>query len=258
MRAAVWNRRVPKQGHLLDDCEDAAFPSRVSRNERQGLRIGVADGTTEGLRSGPWATMLLETVCRARGDLRLNPPLTRAMRRWDQYMQHYLRERLDNDRPIQWFERRGLDIGEAATLLVASLAQGPGDGGTWTAISVGDCELFHVRESSLLRWWPIADSSLFGRSPPVVTSKCGTAHEVVEEAEFACGEWRPGDQFILATDAIAEWLLSDHEQGNTPWAGLTTLLTEDRSDVFTAWVSDLRQAGSMRNDDVAVLLTDLS
>ena len=66
----------------------------------------------------------------------------------------------------------------------------------------------------------------------------------------AGGECEAGDTFILASDAIACWLLAKHAEGERPWE---TLLALDRSG-WSAWVDEQRSAGLMHNDDTTLVI----
>ena len=61
---------------------------------------------------------------------------------------------------------------------------------------------------------------------------------------------RTGDHLLLATDALAEWLVRAAGSGDAQWRELTTI---EHPRVFQDWVDRLREAGAMRNDDVTLL-----
>ena len=58
-----------------------------------------------------------------------------------------------------------------------------------------------------------------------------------------------GDLFILASDALACWILARNDEGQKPWE---TLLALD-SVGWAAWVEEQRSAGAMRNDDTTLV-----
>ncbi len=58
------------------------------------------------------------------------------------------------------------------------------------------------------------------------------------------------------TDALACWFFRESEQGNKPWLVLRNLDTQG-SVSFEKFVTDLRSAGLMKNDDVTLLRIDI-
>ncbi len=69
------------------------------------------------------------------------------------------------------------------------------------------------------------------------------------------GDWRTGDTFFLATDAMGAWFLRSYEQGTPPWRVLDRFATPD---TFAAWVDALRQERALRNDDVTLMRVDVA
>ena len=74
---------------------------------------------------------------------------------------------------------------------------------------------------------------------------------VWSELSYEEGGVEPGDIFLLATDALAHWFLREGEKGEQPWNILTILETDL---AFASFVGDLREKGSIRNDDTTLLL----
>jgi DUF971 family protein len=75
-----------------------------------------------------------------------------------------------------------------------------------------------------------------------------------EDVKFAEGELDTGETLIVATDAFSQWFLKMHENGEKPWALLSTI---SNNEAFRALMDKLRDAGEMRNDDVTVLMVTI-
>ncbi len=58
------------------------------------------------------------------------------------------------------------------------------------------------------------------------------------------------------TDALACWFFKEREQGNKPWMLLRDLDTQGNVS-FEKFISVLRSAGRMKNDDVTLLRIDI-
>jgi hypothetical protein len=69
------------------------------------------------------------------------------------------------------------------------------------------------------------------------------------------GILRPGEALLLATDALAQHLLESAEAGSFAGPGLLGLEEEDD---FAMWVAMAREAGQLRNDDVALGVIELT
>jgi len=67
----------------------------------------------------------------------------------------------------------------------------------------------------------------------------------VEQLATAEGDLRLGDTLVMATDALAQWFLRRHEQGERPWASLPA----DAD--FAGFIAEQRAQRRLRNDDIA-------
>ena len=75
-------------------------------------------------------------------------------------------------------------------------------------------------------------------------------HQSLAALQTREGTCRAGDLFVLATDALAEWFLRQLEIGAQPWQGLIGMT----QDTFPSMITRLRQEGTMRNDDVTLII----
>jgi hypothetical protein len=65
------------------------------------------------------------------------------------------------------------------------------------------------------------------------------------------GEFRYGDTFYLMTDAIANWFITQLEEGKRPWRTLDEYLDFDH-EALTKYLTLLRDEGKIKNDDVTI------
>jgi hypothetical protein len=79
------------------------------------------------------------------------------------------------------------------------------------------------------------------------------------------GDWQPRDAFYLPTDALAQWMLAEHEAGRPPWPLFRSLRhaddhcgngAEPRS--FETVVADLRENSGLHNDDTTLLRVEVA
>ncbi|HEV7888367.1 MAG TPA: hypothetical protein VGO92_12475 [Acidimicrobiales bacterium] len=251
MRALTTSFWLPRGGNDAAEYEDAFQPRKDGRHSARRLRFAVADGASESMLSGRWADLLTRTWCKAqRGQTA--EILADGMRQWDGELAAYLAARQTHNRPIQWFEEPGLARGAFATLLGVQFTTRRTSSGAWTATSLGDTCLFQVREDELVTSFPLKSSADFGSSPNLVPSRGEDPEVVAAHAEERDGEWRSGDLFVLATDALSAWFLSEVEAERRPWEQLLGFTSRGQA-AFAEWANGLRTQGKLRNDDVTVV-----
>ena len=71
------------------------------------------------------------------------------------------------------------------------------------------------------------------------------------------GDWEPGDIFYLATDALAQWLLSELESGRPPWSVLRDLCADDDATLYSRLIDELRESQGLHNDDTTLLQVEV-
>jgi hypothetical protein len=230
----------PKSGNSEEEYEDA-WAHRHTRTPA-GIRVAVADGATESSFAKLWAVLLAESY--ARSDVAGAEFLARlgaARRLW--------RGRLAG-RPLPWFASEKAEQGAFAAFLGVQI-----DAHTkqWTALAVGDCCLMQVddvgKRMRVLKAFPLEKSSQFTMSPYLIGSK-SDAEPPTERIHISKGSLRDGDMLLLATDAVAAWLLKRHEDGRPLWRWLYRKLSTPES--FAALVAYGRKTG-LRNDDFTLV-----
>ena len=86
-------------------------------------------------------------------------------------------------------------------------------------------------------------------SPYLIGSR-SDGESLNERIQISKGSLRDGDMLLLATDAVAAWLLRQHEEGRPLWKWLyRKLSTPER---FAAMVAYGRKNG-LRNDDFTLV-----
>lgn len=243
---------LAKEGNAVEECEDAYFAKCPSPADGWLASFAIADGATESMLSGQWASILVRQFCRRGGG---SPTIDEQLLReahdvWRRWKRFYLLGRAAQGRPIQWYEEPGLEAGAFSTLTGLTLLKDPC---IWVATAVGDSCLFQVRGGRLGAAIPIRDSLDFGNRPPLICSEPLRNQSILDEADQATGDLRTGDEFYLLTDALASWFLREYEADVHPWADLAALASSGDASTFEAWVTDLRGEARLRNDDVALL-----
>lgn len=264
-RAQWW--WTQKSGSSAQEYEDAAYcwqsgePGVDSAGRAvASLYASVSDGASESLLARDWAGLLVQDTVesmRLAGDWWQELPtfvrdlMDRSALHWDAFLARYQAERAAQGRPIAWYEQPGLEKGAFATVLGAEIRATVLEDGTtrwfWYAFALGDSCLFQLRDGRLLESFPMRSVEEFGITPQLLGSRNHDVELVAERMRVAWGELLPGDELLLATDALAAWLLA-----SAPTVALPAFAHFDQQD-FAEWVDDQRARARMRNDDVTLV-----
>jgi hypothetical protein len=223
--------RLPKWGSSEAECEDAYA------GDAEAGRFAVADGASESAFALPWAEALAAGYVAHRGPWSRWLPATRAA--WA--------TACERDAMPWYVEAKFMD-GAFATLLGLALRRPCADGRRrWRALAVGDSCLFQIRGDRLRRAFPITRVADFGNRPALLGSRpqAGRCKRC-----RVTGTWRPGDTFLLMTDAMAKWFLEEAAGGRLPW---DQLRWAQSAAAFAEFVNDRREAGRIRNDDTTLV-----
>jgi hypothetical protein len=257
MEAFLTPLRLQKGGNAEGEYEDAYYPAGHGTWEGAELRFAIADGASEGMLSGAWAGILVKLHCRFDWTCgSVERFLERAYRDWSSFKSEYLRDR-EKRNPVQWYEEPGLREGAFSTLLGLTLTCSSDDrSGEWAAFAVGDSCLFQVRCGTLVKKFPVEQSSDFNDRPVLLASNPAQNDQAISAIRRVSGTFEPGDAFYLMTDALARWSLREDEEGRNPWTLLRVVNTAE-APAFDVWIDGLRNTKELRNDDVTLIRIDL-
>lgn len=272
MRISIQSFWLPKAGNTLKEYEDD-YDFSYNQNVRgrretkphfatstrtmKRPRFAIADGATESSFSGLWAHQLVEIyVDKA-------PKKPAALRKWVEQCSLVWKQHIAT-LELPWHAQNKVRQGAFAALLGLNLhpLESETSIGSWTALAVGDTCLFQIRQNELIQRFPIQYAAQFGYRPILLSSIPEKNQKVwAAEADMsASGTWQPGDVFFLATDALAHWFLMEFEQGRTPWQTIYDMAEQAQafSDSFPQWIEAQQQAGTLRNDDVTLLVITIN
>ena len=238
----------PKAGNRPDECEDdcrVIYPGDSGRP----ARIVICDGASESAFARPWAQALARAFAESPPHL---PDLDNAsLAQWLERPQQEWRRGVPWER-LPWHGEAKARAGAMAALLAMTIGQRPTRPGVypWRAIAVGDCCLFLVRDDNLAQSFPMDNAAQFNNNPPLVCSNPANNAGLWPQVRQLNGECRRGDLIILASDALAGWLLQDYESGGRPWQ---TLLSLKSAAQWRKWLQSRREQRAMRNDDTTLI-----
>ncbi|PSQ80130.1 MAG: hypothetical protein BRD46_04950 [Bacteroidetes bacterium QS_8_68_15] len=253
--AGIFRARVfwmPKGGSSAEEYEDA-FAVSEERAAGAPFRAAVADGATEAAFARRWARLLAD------GFAEHGPAAVRSHDEWPALQEKWRASVAAQAEALPWYGAEKAAAGAFAALLGLELfpETGPPDlpssgptGGAWRAVSVGDANLFHLRDGETVRAWPREDPEDFGSRPALLPSRADAETPTLRRTE---GRYQPGDAFALATDAAAAWLLRCETSAPGARTDPARALTWDDEAAFAEAVRAARDEGALDNDDTTVL-----
>jgi hypothetical protein len=236
---------MPKKGSSQDEYEDAACPAEELELETGQFRCAVADGATEASFADRWARLLVKGFCDGTRISELQPL-------WKQEIAGL---------ELPWYAQEKAEEGAFAALVGLAISDGDtGSGGTWEAQAVGDSIMLHTRQAELLSSFPLSHPDQFNNSPELVSSNPVNCQAPDAMLTSSAGQWLPGDEFLLLTDAIGGWALARQKNSGDALAVLATIRTQQTLNELVDKERAEKTADgrpNMRNDDVTFLRIEL-
>ena len=242
MNLTVYPFITHKKAESFDDCQDA-----YEVNEEIS-RYAVADGATRSFFPKFWAERLVKRFCE-RSDLFLNGEnwkewLVPIQEEWYKRVEERVKTR------NQFYLTNSFNAREPAVATFIGLEIDKVEG-KWQAIIIGDSCLFHKSHSEF-KSYLIERSEDFTSHPAAFASFPERNHY---DPEFVGGEIQSGDVFILATDALAKWIVQHEESAQVE--EVVDQLKQIKTDKqFYSFVDLARDHKNIRlvNDDVTLML----
>lgn len=257
MRIACQTFCLPKAGRSFVDCEDAYFPGELDGTQlyevaQEGVdlfRTSVSDGATDSIFSKLWAQLLAFGYGAGKWESDITAEtVIEEQNAWSDFVAK---------QQLPWYAEEKAELGAFAAFVGLTLYE---RSKRWSAMAIGDCCVFQIRNGECISSFPIASSSAFSNFPLLLCSVPERNGNVFDSKKVAVdGSWQSGDLFLLMSDTVACWFLSQMEAGLTRSA-VESLDSIHSLDAFVSLVSHARATrGSdgnflMRDDDVTVTL----
>jgi len=244
-QSASWDLQLrqlllPKLDHDASECEDAiAFDIHTAR-------FAVTDGATEAFHAQQWAKNLAEHWVRNESTLTLDD-----FRKWVADEGRELHDSWSG-LTLSWYSEEKARAGSFAAFVGVELDLKT-DAPSWQAIALGDTCLLHCRGAALLKSLPLSRSESFNSAPMLVASNAVLHESTMQSVVIDSGSCENGDVLLLMSDAAASWCLQRFENGDFDPDFLTARADEELQRFF----DDERQAGRIRNDDLAIMRIEI-
>jgi hypothetical protein len=240
----VWELRtqqilLPKSGFAASECEDF-----IGINE-QNCRFAVADGATEAFDARSWAQRLAHNWVQSDSGL-----TAEGFQEWIAAEGRALHSSW-NQLTLPWYAEEKARNGSFAAFVGVELdleAEVP----AWKAIALGDACLLHCRDGVLLKSLPLSDSASFNSAPLLVASDPALHKSSAHALVIDSGACQNNDILFLLSDAVAAWYLEHFEQND-----FSGVVEHNDEAGIAAFFENERQAGRIKNDDIAVIRLEI-
>ncbi len=231
---------LPKMGEAVSTNQDR-LACRAD-----GRMVAISDGAGSSLYPGEWAQILVDSFCKSEPSLTLSN--SQVSKQWlpplqEEWRQFYL-EKLRSPSKKWWQGGSSTKSHGSATFLGLALR----DNNCWSAIAVGDSCLFKYSplDQSLLSF-PLQTSLEFKSTTSCFSSlpEYPSAIPVSKQGAYAIG-----DYFLLATDALSQCILAEHENKSIDWSQLFEVSCHQD---FRELVVKLRHQKKIKNDDTSLI-----
>ncbi len=257
MEPLTWfSHSISKFGNKPSENEDAVIPSEIygcvnGKSERASF--AVADGATQTSFSGLWANCLVKHCTQARlSEYAFLDAVKKAGVEWQVSLQG-----LD----LPWHAMEKVRQGAFSALAWLEIQYDPLHPSTaysWRALAVGDCCLFIAHNHKIYLSLPLQNPSEFNNSPVLIPSKSEKMDSIKGKIHMARGSLKRGDQLILASDAMASWIMRKPATNPSDYQNMVRVIKDTgNSPQFSGFINTLRKNGEIRNDDTSIIYIEL-
>lgn len=240
--------RASKEAESIDGCQDA-YCINTKAN-----RYAIADGATRSFYPAEWARLIVEHFCNNPSDLNKSLFLNSNWEEWLMPIQQewYADIEREVEKSEKYYVKNRFAKKEAAGSTFVGMEfnyVAENKQLHWQAMIVGDSCLFHVTKDTLESFL-LTKSEEFTNFPECFASFSKDNHFT---PKFISGEAKNGDVFLLATDALAKWILQQKEGKN--WEKVwNTFISLESEDDFERFIYNIRNDQHIPLDDDDVTL----
>ena len=240
-----------KEGEAAKDYQDAHTSNTNMK------RFAVADGATRSFMSAPWSKLLVDRFCHDNDSINKELLTTHNWTSWIKPIQTKWDEKIQaivNDNPEKYglFNRYQKKESADATFVGIQLSQINDKLLKWESMIIGDSCLFVLSNGQVTSY--LLTSPVEFDYHPACFSSIGDRNNQYKP-KFQNGHAEIGDTFILATDALAKWMLTQSE--SLGWDKVFKQLNSLKSQRdFERFVRHARQRtkDALENDDVTLMI----
>jgi Protein phosphatase 2C len=246
MRAQVTMLRHWKSEHSEETCEDAS-----GENTANGL-FAVADGAGTTLFSDAWAASLVRLFLRI--PLLSGDPFETEW--WVRLAQEQFKNEFPAMTDMSWNAQQKVQSqGSYTTLATLCFSACEASHARAELLVFGDSCVFASRPSEeRIFSFPLQHAEEFERAPICIPSKAGVFNRYFHQCQVYSLDLFPADCIVLATDAVAKWIVSAGNGRYEHQKEALQEITRQTSGSWAAFIQECRARQEMVDDDSTALL----
>lgn len=235
---------LPKFGNSVDENEDNILePSKSEIETETIVKFAISDGATESSFSKEWSDLLVSAYKDKSFEQAYLPETIKTISETWQSMATAI--------DLPWYAEQKAEKGAFATFLGLTINK---EENSFDAVAVGDCSLFQIRNDEMYFSFPVMSIEDFHNTPNLIASNEKYQTDLENNTVYHKGEIEPNDIIILATDAIAAWILKQKNRNPKIIQILIKQFEKQDEQNFEEWLNKQRKTNKIKNDDVTLLM----
>ena len=242
--------KTHKQSERIEDCQDA-----YSMNEKN-MRFAIADGASRSFFPFQWAQILVDYFCHDETPINKTILDSKNWIEWIGQPQALWKKKIGEKLKTTtkyYLKNRWVTRDPGVSTFVGIQFRTDQQDIIWNAMIIGDSCLFHYNQTSFNSYL-IKSSDAFDSHPDYFASY---ARHNEYTPEFIQEKAENNDYFILASDALAKWMISFKEKRNKHFRELIHhILSIPSEEDFIKFINEIRKNEDLRleNDDVTLMI----
>lgn len=235
---------LPKFGNSADENEDNILEPSKSEVETETLvKFAISDGATESSFSKEWSDLLVSTYKDKSFEKTYLPETIKTISETWQSMATAI--------DLPWYAQQKAEKGAFATFLGLTINR---ETSSFEVIAVGDCTLFQIRNNEIVFSFPVTSVEDFNNTPNLIASNNDYQTDLEKNVIYDSGTIQEKDIFLLATDAMAVWILKQKNRSEKVRKLLIEQFEKQDEQNFEEWLNKQRKTNKIKNDDITLLM----
>lgn len=235
---------LPKFGNSVDENEDNILEPSKSETKTEALvKFAISDGATEASFSKEWSDLLVSAYKDKPFDkIHLSETIKAISETW---------QSMATAIELPWYAEQKAENGAFATFLGLTINR---EESFFEVVAVGDCTLFQIRNYELIFSFPASSIEDFNNTPNLIASNEKYQTDLEKNVVYHNGTIQQNDIILLATDALAAWILKQDKRLEKVKKKLINQFEHQNKKTFEDWLNKERNKNRIKNDDVTLLM----
>jgi serine/threonine protein phosphatase PrpC len=244
LQCHITSISLPKLGNLAAENEDNILKPSDSEIKSNALaRFAISDGATDASFSKEWSELLVSAYKDKSFDkIHLPETIKTISKTWQSSVDII---------KLPWYAQQKAENGAFATFLGLTINR---EENVFDIVAIGDCTLFQIRNGDLVFSFPVTSVEDFNNTPNLIASNEKYQTDFENKVVYHNGNIRPNDIIILATDALAVWILKQKHRNKKIRKNLIEQFEKHDEKTFEEWLNKKRATNRIKNDDVTLLM----